>query len=96
MAVDSRLLAEFKGFVRDLLALARADRAGLPDPWPRRADLMAVLDLHEDGLRRRLDRMRPAVDRAVWSASWQLRCDVADALDRCERAEREARWARED
>jgi hypothetical protein len=62
----------------------------------RRLDFIGVLDEHEDSTRFLLDadRLHPAVDDALWSATWQLRLDVIAALDRCERAERDSRFAR--
>lgn len=96
MPLDAFALHEFKSFVRDLLAAEQARHEGLDDPRLRRSDVMCVLDHHESFVRRRCDHMRTARARAVWDASWQLRKEIADALDHCEQAERDARWSREE
>ena len=59
----------------------------------RRHDVLGALVDHEDNTRRSLETMRPAEAEATWQAVWQLRVDVSAALDRCEEAEREAKWA---
>jgi hypothetical protein len=58
----------------------------------RRHDVLGALVDHEDASRQSLEAMKPAQADATWQAVWQLRVDVAAALDRCERAEREAKY----
>ena len=60
----------------------------------RRNDLFAVLDRHDQVTRQVLEHIeesRPACATATWAAVWQLRVDIAAALDRCEASERAAR-----
>ena len=59
----------------------------------RRHDVLGALVEHEDATRRSLEAMNPARAEATWAAVWQLRLDVAAALDACEAAEAEAKWA---
>lgn len=65
---------------------------GLQTVSARRRDVLGSLEPHEERTRRSLETMKPAQADATWQAVWQLRLDVAAALDRCEEAEREARW----
>jgi hypothetical protein len=64
----------------------------------RRAELLAVLASHEEDVRFLLNTstLRPAVSDALWSATWELRLDVIAALDRCEKAEGQARYAHDE
>jgi len=84
----------------DLLAAAVRDTPTLPIAVQavaaRRADVLGALVVHEDATRRSLETMKPAQADATWQAVWQLRSDVATALNRCEAAEREAKWASDD
>lgn len=78
------------------VASCALDHVGLPHCRDRRRDLLSVLSLHETATRLCLDAMNPAQDRESWDASWQLRRDVIAALDRCDRREQLAKWARDE
>jgi hypothetical protein len=60
----------------------------------RRADLLAIVALHEDATRRVVRNDTSAEAEALWQATWNLRKDVIAALERCETAEAQALWAR--
>jgi hypothetical protein len=62
----------------------------------RRATMLDCLDSYENVTRYRARFMSDAQADAIWSAVWQLRTDVVAALERCEAAEREARWCRDE
>jgi hypothetical protein len=81
----------------DLFAAAVHDTPTLPiavqPTAARRTDVLGALEAHEEVTRRSLETMNPARAGATWQAVWALRLDVAAALDRCEAAEAEAKWA---
>ena len=71
----------------------------------RRTRVLAPLDRYEDQARRRYRRL--TVERvpsdavyerevALWDALDGLRTDICAALDRCEAAERRARWGNDE
>lgn len=78
------------------IASQEMEHGSLPHCWDRRRDLLDVLNFHDTATRRCLDAMNPAQDRESWAASWQLRRDVIAALDRCDRHEQLAKWARDE
>ncbi len=89
---DERLRAAVtSGNVRidELLAFAK----GAPHAGARRRDLATALERSEDLTRRRIAKVPEPQATALWDATWQLRRDVMEACDRCERAEGQARWA---
>lgn len=69
---------------------------GLPHAAARRRDLAAALERSEDLTRRRIAEVPEPQATALWDATWQLRRDVMEACDRCERAEGQGRWARDE
>ena len=62
----------------------------------RRASIVDCLDSFEEVTRYRERFVGEDQAAACWDAAWRLRRDVIAALERCEEAERSARWARDE
>jgi hypothetical protein len=69
----------------------------------RSGAVMRVLETYEERYRvqnRKVPDDAPAevLDRQerLWDATWQLHVDICAALDRCEAAERRARWGNDE
>ena len=63
----------------------------------RRASIVDCLESYEEVTRCRRweleEKGKWGESEAIWDAAWHLRLDVVAALERCETAERAARWA---
>lgn len=62
----------------------------------RRATIVDCLDSYEEVTRYRARRQSDRQAAASWAAVWRLRCEVVAAVERCEAAERAARWVRDE
>ena len=61
-----------------------------------RTDWLLCLDDDDELMPNAVQVLTEAQAVATWDAVWQLRLDVIAALERCEAAERAARWVRDE
>ena len=93
--------AEWPVFDPSEAALYALVEITVPPPLPafakrRRASFLDLLQSYESVTQYRFRMMTESQGDACWAAVWQLRKDVVAALDRCEAAERSARWVRDE
>ena len=89
--------ADLQTIVDNFLARCARERVS-PRPYAalRREAMIEVLNDFDEHVRLALRFLTPAQAGATWDAAWQLRKDVIEAIDRCEAAERDAKWTHGD